>query len=184
MYLVLMVPCSVFSLVGELSSHRRWAYGNGTLLVLTSLRSRRMGGIRGQSRPKHRPRSDDSAHDSRSELVRQLSLPLSTEHSPLSRSRGHAEADPISGFAGTILYSSAVFPARQGDSFGIMMLFKSAITFGFLYFSTDWLVERGPFCTWGGVCCGVSLLALPFYVYGKRIREWTSQSALLGWTTR
>lgn len=119
--------------------------------------------------------------------MRNLFLPLSTERSPVSRSRGHAEADAISGFAGTILYSSAVFPARQGDSFGIMMLFKSAITFGFLYFSTDWLVERGPrsfFCTWGGVCCGVSLLALPFYVYGKRIREWTSQSALLGWTTR
>ncbi|OCF54329.1 hypothetical protein L486_08243 [Kwoniella mangroviensis CBS 10435] len=91
------------------------------------------------------------------------------------------------GFSGTIMYASVAFPARGGDAFGIMMLAKSAIAFGLLFVANTWLATVGPvafYGAWAGLTCGTAFLALPLYIFGKRIRLWTSKNSMLGWTTR
>jgi hypothetical protein len=59
--------------------------------------------------------------------------------------------------------------------------------FGCIYIVNEWLVLKGPvafFGTIAGTGVGLSVLALPMYVYGKRLRRWTSESRALGWMTR
>lgn len=55
------------------------------------------------------------------------------------------------------------------------------------YVVNDWYTQWGPaafFGTLAGTSVGLSLLALPMFVFGKVLRQWTAESTVLGWTTR
>lgn len=59
---------------------------------------------------------------------------------------------------------------------------KSAFAFGLTFVLNDYYASAGPktfFFTWGGLTLGVTMLTVPLYVYGKRVRSWTTQHNIL-----
>ncbi|KAH6681434.1 MFS transporter-like protein [Halenospora varia] len=80
------------------------------------------------------------------------------------------------GCTGIVTYQNDVCKHRAGEAFGLTMLIKSSFAFGLSFVMNDYYTSVGPkrfFCTWSGLTIGVTLLTLPLYVYGKRIRSWT-----------
>jgi hypothetical protein len=64
----------------------------------------------------------------------------------------------------------------------IMNLGKQAISFGMGYGVLDWVLEDGYANIIAGAFTAVLaanlLMAIPFYIWGKKIRRWTSSGAL------
>lgn len=86
-----------------------------------------------------------------------------------------------------IMYSAAVFPARGGETFGIIMLYKSCFAYGATYYVNTWMAVQGPqefFGLFAAITMGLALTTIPVFVYGKRMRAFAAGSKLLGWATR
>jgi hypothetical protein len=52
---------------------------------------------------------------------------------------------------------------------------------GMNYVIANWLQSQGPlrvFGIMGGTHAAVTLLAIPVYIYGKRMRSWTARNSL------
>ncbi|KAI6367849.1 hypothetical protein MCOR25_004812 [Pyricularia grisea] len=59
---------------------------------------------------------------------------------------------------------------------------RNLLTFGFTYFINDWLAMQGPlvvFCILGSLFLGVTLLTVPLWIFGKRLRSFTGRSKWL-----
>jgi len=53
--------------------------------------------------------------------------------------------------------------------------------YGFSNFANDWVAAKGPeqiMFVFGGTSIFFSLLAIPMYVYGKRLRSWWARHDL------
>ncbi|OQV07300.1 hypothetical protein CLAIMM_11755 [Cladophialophora immunda] len=75
--------------------------------------------------------------------------------------------------AGT--YMVDAFRALSIDVFIFTMIFKNFLYFGFSYILNDWVTMQGPtyfFYTVGGIQLGLTLLTVPLYFYGKKVRAW------------
>ncbi|KAH8647074.1 MFS transporter-like protein [Tricladium varicosporioides] len=86
------------------------------------------------------------------------------------------------GCTGIVTYQNDVCKHRAGQAFGLTMLIKSSFAFGLSFVMNDYYTSVGPkkfFCTWGGLTIGVTMLTLPLYVYGKRIRSWASRKNIV-----
>jgi hypothetical protein len=77
----------------------------------------------------------------------------------------------------TYAYGLDGFRARANQIFVMGMIFKNMSLFGIIYFISDWVLRSGPeppLFTFGGTCIFWALLAIPLYIFGKRIRSlWT-----------
>lgn len=77
----------------------------------------------------------------------------------------------------TYAYGLDGFRGRADQIFIMGMMFKNFSLFGIIYFVNDWVLRSGPeppLFTFGGTCLFFALLALPLYIFGKRIRSmWT-----------
>ncbi|KAH6999403.1 major facilitator superfamily domain-containing protein [Ilyonectria destructans] len=65
----------------------------------------------------------------------------------------------------------------------ILFAFKNFFPFGMGYFFFPWYEAAGPktvFGIIGGVCCGIALLSIPFYIFGKRMRSYWDKHPYLG----
>ncbi|KAL5881741.1 hypothetical protein ACKVWC_006605 [Pyricularia oryzae] len=59
---------------------------------------------------------------------------------------------------------------------------RNLLTFGFTYFVNDWLAVQGPlavFCILGSLFLGVTLLTIPLWIFGKRLRSFTGRNEWL-----
>ena len=65
---------------------------------------------------------------------------------------------------------------------GIIMLVRSFFAFGCMYFINRWLADHGALKflgILGGVGGAICVLAVPVYVWGKRLRWWCARHRLL-----
>jgi MFS family permease len=75
--------------------------------------------------------------------------------------------------------SYKMFAAEALVSFNFL---KNFLGFVFSLFNTNFVNERGErlsFVAYGCIQIGVSLFAIPLYIYGKKIRSWTDEKELL-----
>lgn len=79
-----------------------------------------------------------------------------------------------------ITYLLDSYPARAGPILVNICAFRGIISFGTSY-AVEPFIERcgysGSFGTYGGLTAALGLLAVPVFIYGKRIRGWTSRFA-------
>ncbi|KAF7532286.1 hypothetical protein G7054_g8116 [Neopestalotiopsis clavispora] len=74
---------------------------------------------------------------------------------------------------GIVAYTNDACEEKTAEAFGVAMLVKSAFAFGLTFILNDYYVMHGAlvfFATWGSLTVGVTLLTIPLYVYGKRLR--------------
>lgn len=79
------------------------------------------------------------------------------------------------GCTGIITYTVDTMDAASGETFGVMMFFKSVFAFGLLFSITDWFASRGAknqYCIMTGVTVAIALLSIPMYIYGKKVRHY------------
>jgi MFS family permease len=74
---------------------------------------------------------------------------------------------------GIVSYTNDACRSRAGEAFGIAMVIKSAYAFGLTFVLNDYYTTHGALVfssTFGGVTVGVTLLTIPMYLFGKKIR--------------
>ncbi|KAJ5113613.1 hypothetical protein N7456_002147 [Penicillium angulare] len=72
-----------------------------------------------------------------------------------------------------ITYTNDACQDRAADAFGLAMLVKSAFAFGLTFILNDYYVSHGArifFITWAALTTGITVLTVPLYIFGKRIR--------------
>lgn len=65
----------------------------------------------------------------------------------------------------------------------VVFAMKNLYVYGMGYFFVDWYIADGPkhvFGASGGVIAGVTLLAIPYYMFGKRLRAFWTRHPFLG----
>ncbi|KAE8330280.1 major facilitator superfamily domain-containing protein [Aspergillus sergii] len=85
------------------------------------------------------------------------------------------------GIFSTLSYGLDAFKPQANEIFIMNMVFKNFLFYGLSKFSSDWVADRGPeemMYVFGGVSLFLSLLALPLYVFGKRMRSWQARKGL------
>ncbi|UZJ53797.1 hypothetical protein CBS101457_003117 [Exobasidium rhododendri] len=85
------------------------------------------------------------------------------------------------GLTAAIAYATDSYPDHGGDTFGIIMMVKGLFAWGTTLFIGDWFVERGPvsiFVTLGSLSLFIFLVGIPVYVFGKRLRSWSTRSPM------
>lgn len=86
------------------------------------------------------------------------------------------------GCTGIVSYTNDTCQKRAGEAFGLAMVVKSAFAFGLSFMLNDYYAEKGPrifFATWGGLTVGITLLTIPMYIWGKKIRAWSEKHSIV-----
>ena len=70
------------------------------------------------------------------------------------------------------------------ELFNLVNGLKQVFAFGFSYGVIPWITVSGykdAFATMAGINCGIMLLGVPLYLYGKRIRQETARWKVITW---
>ena len=86
-------------------------------------------------------------------------------------------------FASTCVFGYVIdsYPKLNEEAF-VAINARNLLTFGLTYFVNDWLVKDGVlevFCTLGGLFLFVTLLTVPLWIFGKKIRSAIGRNAFL-----
>ncbi|GME38594.1 MFS general substrate transporter [Neofusicoccum parvum] len=85
------------------------------------------------------------------------------------------------GIFATLSYALDAFRSQSNEMFVMNMLFKNFMFYGLSNFANDWVAAKGPeeiMYVFGGTSIFLCLLALPVYIYGKRLRSWWARHDL------
>ncbi|EXJ87856.1 hypothetical protein A1O1_04783 [Capronia coronata CBS 617.96] len=85
------------------------------------------------------------------------------------------------GIFSTLSYGLDSFRSQSNEIFVMNMLFKNFMFYGLSNFANDWVADSGPeqiMYVFGGTSIFLSLLAIPVYVWGKRLRSWWARHDL------
>jgi hypothetical protein len=89
------------------------------------------------------------------------------------------------GTISSISYALDAYRESSNEIFIMNMFFKNFMFWGMSYVANDWVVQSGPFevlSVCGGTSVGLCALALPIYIYGKKLRSyWTRHNLLVKW---
>ncbi|KAK6222289.1 hypothetical protein LQW54_000989 [Pestalotiopsis sp. IQ-011] len=72
-----------------------------------------------------------------------------------------------------VAYTNDACQHKTAEAFGMAMLIKSAFAFGLTFMLNDYYATHGAsifFFTWASLTTGISILTIPLYIYGKRVR--------------
>ncbi|KAF2148903.1 serine/threonine kinase 16 [Myriangium duriaei CBS 260.36] len=87
----------------------------------------------------------------------------------------------IVGIWSTITYGLDAFRNLSSEMFIMNMLFKNFMFYALSNFANDWVEDKGPeqiMYVFGGTSVFLCALAVPVYVFGKRLRSWWSRHDL------
>lgn len=85
------------------------------------------------------------------------------------------------GIFSTLSYGLDAFRNQSNEIFVMNMLFKNFMFYGLSNFANDWVASKGPqqiMYVFGGTSLFLSLMAIPVYIYGKRLRSWWARHDL------
>ncbi|KEF61050.1 uncharacterized protein A1O9_02615 [Exophiala aquamarina CBS 119918] len=85
------------------------------------------------------------------------------------------------GVFATLSYGLDSFRSQSSEIFVMNMLFKNFMFYGLSNFANPWVASKGPeqiMFVFGGTSIFLSLLAIPVYMYGKRLRSWWTRHDL------
>ncbi|EXJ57303.1 hypothetical protein A1O7_07650 [Cladophialophora yegresii CBS 114405] len=85
------------------------------------------------------------------------------------------------GIFSTLSYGLDSFRSQSNEIFIMNMLFKNFMFYGLSNFANPWVAESGPeqiMYVFGGTSVFFSLLGIPVYIYGKRLRSWWARHDL------
>ncbi|KAK6389558.1 hypothetical protein LTR65_006730 [Meristemomyces frigidus] len=85
------------------------------------------------------------------------------------------------GIFATLSYGLDAFRTQSNEIFVMNMLFKNFMFYGLSNYANPWVAQSGPeeiMYVFGGTSILLALLAIPVYVYGKRMRSWWSRHDL------
>ncbi|KAH6721652.1 serine/threonine kinase 16 [Leptodontidium sp. MPI-SDFR-AT-0119] len=85
------------------------------------------------------------------------------------------------GIFATLAYGLDAFRNQSNEIFIMNMLFKNFMFYGLSSFANDWVAAKGPeeiMFVFGGTSIFLSLLAIPVYIFGKRLRSWWARHDL------
>ncbi|KPI38427.1 putative MFS-type transporter [Cyphellophora attinorum] len=85
------------------------------------------------------------------------------------------------GIFSSLTYGLDAFRSQSNEIFVMNMLFKNFMFYGLSNFANDWVAAKGPqeiMYVFGGTSIFLCLLALPVYIFGKRLRAWWSRNDL------
>ncbi|KAH8796970.1 serine/threonine kinase 16 [Hyaloscypha sp. PMI_1271] len=85
------------------------------------------------------------------------------------------------GIFATLAYGLDAFRSQSSEIFIMNMLFKNFMFYGLSNFANPWVASNGPeqiMFVFGGTSIFLGLLAIPVYIYGKRLRSWWSRHDL------
>ncbi|TKA69878.1 hypothetical protein B0A55_08828 [Friedmanniomyces simplex] len=85
------------------------------------------------------------------------------------------------GIFATLSYGLDAFRTQSNEIFVMNMLFKNFMFYGLSNFANSWVAAKGPIeimYVFGGTSIFLSLVAIPVYVYGKKLRSWWTRHDL------
>ncbi|KAK5731454.1 hypothetical protein LTR17_011342 [Elasticomyces elasticus] len=85
------------------------------------------------------------------------------------------------GIFSTLSYGLDAFRTQSNEIFVMNMVFKNFMFYGLSNYANPWVAKSGPaeiMYVFGGTSILLSLLAIPVYVYGKKMRSWWSRHDL------
>ncbi|KEF56777.1 uncharacterized protein A1O9_06967 [Exophiala aquamarina CBS 119918] len=85
------------------------------------------------------------------------------------------------GIFATLSYGLDSFRTQSSEIFVMNMLFKNFMFYGLSNFANPWVASKGPeeiMYVFGGTSIFISLLGIPVYMYGKRLRSWWTRHDL------
>lgn len=85
------------------------------------------------------------------------------------------------GIWSTLSYGLDSFRSQANEIFVMNMLFKNFMFYGLSNFANPWVVSKGPeeiMWVFGGTSLGLCVLAIPVYIFGKRLRGWWARNDL------
>ncbi len=85
------------------------------------------------------------------------------------------------GIFATLSYGLDSFRGQSNEIFVMNMLFKNFMFYGLSNFANPWVFDSGPeqiMYVFGGTSLFLCVLAIPVYIYGKRLRAWWSRHDL------
>lgn len=85
------------------------------------------------------------------------------------------------GIFATLSYALDAFRSQSNDIFIMNMLFKNFMFYGLSSFANNWVASNGPrqiMYVFGGTSAFLCLLAIPTYIFGKRLRSWWARHDL------
>ncbi|PMD21581.1 serine/threonine kinase 16 [Hyaloscypha hepaticicola] len=85
------------------------------------------------------------------------------------------------GIFATLAYGLDAFRSQSSEIFIMNMLFKNFMFYGLSNFANPWVESKGPeqiMYVFGGTSIFMGLLAIPVYIFGKRMRSWWSRHDL------
>lgn len=77
------------------------------------------------------------------------------------------------GIWSTLSYGLDAFRSQSNEMFVMNMFFKNFMFYGLSNFANPWVASKGPtqiLYVFGGTSLFLSLLAIPVYIYGKKLR--------------
>jgi len=86
------------------------------------------------------------------------------------------------GTISSISYALDAYRDSSNEIFIMNMFLKNFLFYGMSYVANDWVARSGPFevlAVCGGTSVAVCAMALPIYIYGKRLRSFWSRHNLL-----
>ncbi|KIX96929.1 uncharacterized protein Z520_07043 [Fonsecaea multimorphosa CBS 102226] len=81
----------------------------------------------------------------------------------------------------TMSYGLDAFRSQSNEMFVMNMFFKNFMFYGLSNFANNWVAAKGPeeiMFTFGGTTLAMCLLAIPVYMYGKKLRSWWTRHDL------
>ncbi|CEN61001.1 hypothetical protein ASPCAL07671 [Aspergillus calidoustus] len=85
------------------------------------------------------------------------------------------------GIFSTLSYGLDAFKSQANEIFIMNMVFKNFLFYGLSDFANNWVADKGPaemMYVLGATSCFLSILALPVYVYGKKLRSWQARKGI------
>ena len=85
------------------------------------------------------------------------------------------------GIFSTLSYGLDSFRNEANEIFVMNMLFKNFMFYGLSNYANPWVIDKGPeqiMYTFGGTSLGLCVLAIPVYIFGKRLRGWWARHDL------
>ncbi|TVY93179.1 putative MFS-type transporter [Lachnellula willkommii] len=76
---------------------------------------------------------------------------------------------------GVLAYMVDSHRELAGESFALLGFVSKTFAMGLAFYISDWLLTSGirnAFFTLGGITTGLTLLTIPMYIFGKRLRSW------------
>jgi hypothetical protein len=85
------------------------------------------------------------------------------------------------GIFSTLSYGLDSFRHQSNEIFVMNMLFKNFMFYGLSNFANNWVADSGPeqiMFVFGGTSLFLCVLAIPVYMFGKRLRGWWARHDL------